>query len=44
MMMKEQVLQKENPWGRVVRLRLSYLNTQFNIIYIMRTNVVEAKL
>ncbi|AGQ31191.1 hypothetical protein M495_12220 [Serratia liquefaciens ATCC 27592] len=21
MMMKEQVLQKENPWGRVVRLR-----------------------
>ena len=38
-MMKEQVLQKENPWGRVVRLRLSYLNMQFNIIYIMRTNV-----
>lgn len=30
MMMKEQVLQKENPWGRVVRLRLSYLNMQFN--------------
>ncbi|CAI1623732.1 Uncharacterised protein [Serratia liquefaciens] len=39
MMMKEQVLQKENPWGRVVRLRLSYLNMQFNIIYIMRTYV-----